>query len=251
VKRKPAIIGGLLSADRMLVHSVWTETTLLRAIAQALSLYNNDSLFLLIDGLDEFEGPYLRMLDTLFKLNSGPNVKICLSSRPETALVKRLGSFPSLCLQDINRRDISSFVRKSLQPHQDVANDRITFAVVNRSEGIFLWAVLVCKSLLSGYDAGDDEEVIQRRPDATPAGLEALFTHMFENIEDVHRDSLSVYFGLLKLGKASVALVTVVLHGKPFETLQQYSDECRLMKHRILAQSKGLIELGEEKRDSI
>jgi hypothetical protein len=245
VKRKPAIIGGLLSADRTLVHSVWTETTLLRTIAQALSLYGNDSLFLLIDGLDEFEGPYLRMLDTLFKLQSGPNVKICLSSRPETALVKRLGAFPSLCLQDINRRDIESFVRRTLKPHQDVANDEIIFDVVDRSEGIFLWAALVCKSLVSGYDAGDDEKVIQQRLNATPAGLKALITHMFHNIEDVHRDSLSVYFGLLKFGEASVALVTVVLHGKPFDTLQQYSDECRLMKHRILAQSKGLIELNE------
>jgi hypothetical protein len=251
VRKKPVIIGGLFSEDRTLVHSVWTETTLLRTIAQALSLYGNDSLFLLIDGLDEFEGPYLRMLDTLFKLKSGPNVKICLSSRPETALVKRLGAFPSLCLQDINRRDIESFVRRTLKPHQDVANDEIIFDVVGRSEGIFLWAALVCKSLVSGYDAGDDEEVIQQRLDATPAGLEALFAHMFHNIEDVHRDSLSVYFGLLKFGEASVALVTVVLHGEPFETLQQYSHECRSMRHRILAQSKGLIELEETKDDQI
>jgi hypothetical protein len=248
VRRKPVIIGGLLSADRTLVHSVWTETTLLRTIAQALSLYNHDSLFFLIDGLDEFEGPYLRMLDTLLKLKAGSHVKFCLSSRPETALVKKLGSFPPLCLQDINRRDIESFVRRTLQPYQYVANDEIVTTVVNRSEDIFLWAVLVCKSLVSGYDAGDDAEVIERRLDATPVGLEALSTRMFHKIEDVHHDSLSVYFGLLKLGEASVALVTVVLHDKPFKTLQQYSNECRLMKHRILAQSKGLIELRGKKR---
>jgi hypothetical protein len=210
-----------------------------------LSLYNHDSLFFLIDGLDEFGGPYLGILNTLFKLKAGSNVKICLSSRPETALVNRLGTLPSICLQAVNCRDIESFVRGNLQPHQDVANDKIISAVVDRSEGIFLWAVLVCKSLVSGYDAGDAEEVIQQRLDATPADLEALFTHMFHNIEDVHRDSLSVYFGLLKLGEASVALVTVVLHDKPFDTLQQYSDECRLVKHRVLAQSKGLIELNE------
>jgi hypothetical protein len=249
VRKKPVITGALLSADLTLVHSIWTETKLLRTITQALTLYSHDSLFILIDGLDEFEGPYLRMLDTLFKLKAGSNVKICLSSRPEIALVRRLGHFPSLCLQDINRRDIESFVRRSLQPYQDVAKDAIISAVVDRSEGIFLWAVLVCKSLVSGYDAGDDKAVIQRRLDATLAGLEALFTHMFHNIEEVHRDSLSVYFGLLKLGEASVALVTVVLHSKPFETLQQYSQECRSMRHRILAQSKGLIELKEMKDD--
>jgi hypothetical protein len=245
VKKRPAISGALLSADLTLVHSVWTETKLLRTISQALSLYNHDSLFFLTDGLDEFGGPYLGILNTLFKLKAGSNVKICLSSRPETALVNRLGTLPSICLQAVNCRDIESFVRGNLQPHQDVANDKIISAVVDRSEGIFLWAVLVCKSLVSGYDAGDAEEVIQQRLDATPADLEALFTHMFHNIEDVHRDSLSVYFGLLKLGEASVALVTVVLHDKPFDTLQQYSDECRLVKHRVLAQSKGLIELNE------
>jgi len=65
---------------------------------------------------------------------------------------------------------------------------------------------------------------------------------MFSNIEDVHRESLSVYFSLLRWKLATVALATV-LPNKPFETLQQNADVCRLMKHRIMSQSKGLIEV--------
>lgn len=249
-KRKPTVISRFISTNRVLMHSTWTETTLLRAIEEALSLYSDDSLFFLVDGLDEFEGSYLRILDTLFKLNSGPNIKICLSSRPETALVKRLSSFPSLRLQDLNWGDINSFVKQALQ-HQDAANDEIVYDVVHRSEGIFLWAVLVCKSLVTGFEAGDDEKTIQRRLDAIPTGLESLFIHMFQNIDDVHRDSLSVYFGLLKLGEASVALATIVLRNKPFETLQQYFDECCPTRHRIIAQSKGLIEVDESYDDVV
>jgi hypothetical protein len=246
VKKKPAVMSAFVSSG-VSTHTVWTETTLLRAIAQVLPKYHQDRLFFLIDGLDEFEGQYLRLLDTLFKLQSGTNVKTCFSSRPEAALIKRLASFPSICLQDINYRDISLFVKQSLEPHrnQDTADDGIVADVESRSEGIFSWAALVCKSLVSGYEAGDDKATIQRRLNSTPAGLEALFSHMFSNVEDVHRESLSVYFSLLKWNVASVALVTVLLHKEPFETLQQYGNECQLVKHRILVQSKGLVELDD------
>jgi hypothetical protein len=246
VKKKPAAMGGLVSSGGTLMHSVWTETNLLRAIARVLPMYRHDRLFFLVDGLDEFEGQYLRLLDTLFKLQTGMNIKLCLSSRPETALVKRLASFPSIRLQDINSRDINHFVKQSLGPYQSqgTTDEDIIFTVESRSEGIFLWAVLVCKSLVSGYEAGDDEGTIRRRLNATPTGLESLFSYMFSNIEDVHRESLSVYFSLLKWNVASVAIATVLLHKTPFETLQQYGTECPLMQHRILAQSKGLIELG-------
>ncbi|GAB7335864.1 hypothetical protein MBLNU13_g08126t1 [Cladosporium sp. NU13] len=47
------------------------------------------------------------------------------------------------------------------------------------------------------------------------------------------------------LQKSSIALATVLLN-KPFATLQQYADECRLMKHRIISKSKGLIELEDD-----
>jgi len=240
-------MGGLAASNHGSMHIVWTETTLLRAIVQALSVYRKDCLFFLIDGLDEFEGQYLRLLDTLFNIRTGTNIKFCFSSRPETALLRRLASFPSIRLQDVNRRDIDAFVKQSLEPYQDqgATDNHIVFDVGSRSEGIFLWAVLVCKSLVSGYEAGDDKETIQRRLDATPAGLEPLFSHMFQNIDAVHRKSLSVYFSLLKWDVTSVAFVTVLLRDKPFETLQQYADECHSMKHRILAQSKGLIELDE------
>lgn len=136
-------------------------------------------------------------------------------------------------------------MRQSLEPHQsqDTTDEGIILNVKSRSEGIFLWAVLVCKSLVSGYEAGDDKDAIQRRLDGIPTGLEPLFSQMFSNIEEVHRESLSVYFSLLKWNVASVALATMLLHKKRFETLQQYSNECHSMEHRILAQSKGLIEL--------
>lgn len=247
VKSKPAAMSGVVSPGSTSVHTVWTETTLLRTIVHVLSLYDQDRLFILIDGLDEFEGQYIRLLNTLFKLRSGSNIKFCFSSRPETALVKRLASFPSIRLQDVNFRDIDTFVKQTLEPYKglDTTNDGIALTVGSQSEGIFLWAVLVCKSLVSGYEAGDDKNTIRQRLDATPKGLEPLFSHMFSNTEDVHRESLSVYFSLLKWDVTSVALVAVLLHSEPFETLQQYADECRLMKHRIVSQSKGLIEIGD------
>ncbi|GAB7335865.1 hypothetical protein MBLNU13_g08126t2 [Cladosporium sp. NU13] len=55
----------------------------------------------------------------------------------------------------------------------------------------------------------------------------------------------SSLMSFIESDKRSIALATVLLN-KPFATLQQYADECRLMKHRIISKSKGLIELEDD-----
>jgi hypothetical protein len=254
-RAKPVIISDLMLNDQSAQIHTWTERRLQRAIEQALSLFREDRIFLLIDGLDEFEGKYAALVTLLLSLQDKSSAKLCLSSRPETALTRQLASFPSLRLQDLNYRDIKHFVREELTTCAHVSKDGTDFRllvddVTERAEGVFLWAVLVCKSLVSGYEARDDENMIKRRLAAVPAGLEELFAHMFSNIEREHREYLIRCFFLLKWSKqakqeVTLPLITAFVSGGPYSSLEDFRETCNIVKHRVVAQSKGLLELRE------
>ncbi|KAM0713978.1 hypothetical protein Q7P37_010942 [Cladosporium fusiforme] len=251
VKEKPTVIESIISDDSSTRHSsVWTEARLLRALELAFQSYKDECVFCLIDGLDEFEGQYTTLLDTLFSMQHTSIMKLCVSSRPETALFKRLRHFPSLRLQDLNYQDIKTFAKAQFATLGDSSDRRkLIDDVAVRAEGIFLWAALVCKSLISGHDANDDEKMLQQRLDAIPSGLKAVFNHMFSNLDEVHHRNLSVYFCLLKwkldldLDGISVALITALLHPQSFKSLQDFSDACGVWQARVVAQCRGLVEI--------
>lgn len=247
-KAKPAVISRILSARSSLHYSDWTEAKLLDALKLALAAYHMECVFLLVDGLDEFDGDYNRLLDALTSIHLGSNIKLCVSSRPETAFVRKLANVQSLSLQDLNYYDIEQYATSQLVPY-GATGSQLVEDIRDRAEGIFLWAVLVCKSLASGIEAGDDDATMQLRLNAIPSGLKDLFDHMFSNIDDVHRADLSLYFHLL-LWKSpiSVALVIRLLRKHPYESLQEYQEEGELMGGRILAQSKGLLYIFYEAR---
>jgi hypothetical protein len=254
-RAKPAIISDLMRDDQATQVPTWTEKRLQRAVEHALSLFSEDRIFLLIDGLDEFEGKYTALVTLLLGLQDKSNAKICLSSRPETALIRQLGSFPSLRLQDLNYRDIEHFVHGELTACAHAFKDDTDFRlliddVAERAEGVFLWAVLVCKSLVSGYEARDDEKMIKRRLAAVPAGLEELFAHMFSNIEREHREYLTRCFFLLKWSKqagqnVTLPLIAAFVSEDSYSSLEDFREACDIVKHRVVAQGKGLLELRE------
>jgi hypothetical protein len=253
-KAKPTIVDMVISRSPSLHYSNWTEAKLLDALKRALTSFGSERVFLLIDGLDEFEGDYGRLLDIILSMQLGTRIKICISSRPETAIVNRLVKRPSIRLEDLNHHDIKEYVGGQFERYR-AALTQLIKDVVGRAEGIFLWAVLVCKSLVSGVEAGDCESVLRRRLDSVPSGIKDLISHMFSNIDGVHRENVSTYFDLMELQRdleappPSVALVTVIMHEGPYHSLQHFIDDCEKMEQRILAQSKGLIRIEKSRYD--
>jgi len=259
VRAKPEIIKSLSSNEITPSERTWTQARLHRAIETALPHFREDRIFVLIDGLDEFEGSYTALTTLILGLQNGSHSKFCLSSRPETALTRQLGSFPYLRLQDLNYDDTRSFVHGEFEPYEDVIGNSWQFfetvqQVSSRAEGIFLWAALVCKSLVSGYESQDDAEILKRRLEAIPSGLEALFASMFTNIDREHHEYLSRCFFLMKwsnesnrsvLSDISLPVDTAFMSASPHESLADFVEDCCVVEHRVLAQAKGLLETCE------
>ena len=96
----------------------WTEPELLTCLKHCASLGGKDRRFsILVDGLDEIEGPdesRTDLLDLILDLASTGNIKICLSSRPWTIFNEAFGNCPQLKLEYLTHSDIGSYVTGQL-----------------------------------------------------------------------------------------------------------------------------------------
>jgi hypothetical protein len=246
LKRRLPTIDALSAQDATLVYSDWTSARLISTFRKALTQYLDGKhfVFLLIDGLDEYVGDYMELLDVILGVDVLANVKICLSSRPESVLQARLGSYPSIRLEDLNFKDIRKFVASKFQAHQCPYLDMVE-EITRRAEGIFLWAALVSKDLVDGYAARDDRDTLRKRLETLPTGLRPLFARFFSSIDRYHRGFLLSIFHMLKVhhGNIDVALATAYLHHKSVTSQQNFFRRCEELQYQTISRSKGLIEV--------
>lgn len=247
LKRKPSKINAIRACSSATRHVTWTQKRLLDVLTEVIVLYRraNECIFFLIDGLDEFEGEYLELLDVILRVELMSNAKICLSSRPEPALQVRLHQYPCIRPEDLNYDDIEKFVFSKLasitQPEADLSSE-----IAQRAQGMFLWAALVTVNLVQGSMARDDKVMLRERLDSFPEGLQSLFARLFSDVDKHHREFLLFVFQLLKTNQdktVPIALVTACLQFKNIATLRDFCDQCHGEQRHVALRSKGLLEI--------
>ncbi|KAI1456385.1 prion-inhibition and propagation-domain-containing protein [Annulohypoxylon moriforme] len=150
-----------------------------------------------IDGLDEFAGDYQQGITFIQELARNHHIKIIVSSRPIPECVASFESLPSLQLHHLTHDDIKAYVEDVVgrhkymeglfarQPNESAA---IIEYLVTKSSGVFLWVILACRSLLSGFADYDRIDELQQRVDELPPELETMFQHMLNKINKRHRE---------------------------------------------------------------
>ncbi|KAK8030151.1 hypothetical protein PG993_011442 [Apiospora rasikravindrae] len=250
---------GWLRIKPSMIHT-WTERQLKRAVHEVIDKTTEDWFCIFIDGLDEFTGDYAELIDLIFELQAHARVKFCVSSRPEVQLIKRLSSCKTLCLQDLNLPDITHYAWTKLSGAQfdqkPCYYKHLHTTIARMSEGVFLWAALVTKSLVRGVESGDDEEVLLKRIGTIPQDLNDLFKSMLERVDKVHHDSLAFYLAVLKAvneafgsencGKiVHIALLASVRTPRALYSSKAFESACEAIESQVLAQSAGLLEIHE------
>ncbi|SCV45329.1 uncharacterized protein FFB14_08594 [Fusarium fujikuroi] len=163
---------------------------------------------LFIDGLDEIiedEGVGI-LIDFLNTLQEPPSlVKICMSSRPEPAIRMRMGRNPDMKMQDLTRNDIEQYTRANLKKEVSLANssmyiEDLVMDISYKAQGVFLWAVLVTRSVARGISNGDSRELIQKRLLKTPKKLHELYLDMWTRLgedSDLYQRSTALIFKIV------------------------------------------------------
>ncbi|KAK0731992.1 hypothetical protein B0H67DRAFT_640305 [Lasiosphaeris hirsuta] len=117
---------------------------------------------ILIDSLDEVAGDYM---DGIAFINDSPGLR----------------------LQDLNHGDISAYVNETIGKHGYMSDilrssteceSMIQDIIDKASSSVFLWVVLACRSLLSGFANHDDMSELRRRVDELLPELEELFQQL-------------------------------------------------------------------------
>ena len=196
----------------------------------------------IVDGLDEYEGDPNELSDLFTKPAFSESIKILLSSRPIPACVEAFSSCPKLRLQDMTRDDIALYARDKLGMHPLMkkltvielgASERIVDEITTKAAGVFLWVVLVAKSLLHGLQAYDTLSDLLERLNELPPDLERLYFHMLGSMSPQYRRQGSKVLQLV--------MRSMETHGQyPVTPLQLSFAEDKDYTKSIKAKSKAL-----------
>lgn len=226
---------------------------------------HNTRFCFFIDGLDEYNGDPDQIIDVLQSLCGWPDIKICASSRPWNEFQDAFGqpSESHLALEDLTRNDIDNFVRSSLEENmrfktlsaRDSRSHDLVQEVVEKAHGVFLWVVLVIKSLLTGLRNADRVSDLQKRLREFPATLEGYFNHIFASIDPFYRNLTAQAFKVaLDIGSLSLLTYSFLdeedidsileAPAKPL-TVDSVLTRQDDMRRRLNGRCKGLLEVIE------
>lgn len=232
--------------------------------------------FLLLDGLDEFDGDKSKLVSLIHTLGKYEHVKVCVSSRPWTVFEDGFRQQPSLMLQHLTHNDILIYTRETLRKEPafrelswgDPSNaSKLIRSITRKASGVFLWVVLTVDSLIKGLTEGDRVKDLEARLDEIPEELEDLFRKMLHGLKgryfqdaarifQIHRARRWRGFG----GQAGARLPLLVYafadeHGADLDGTVNWppraltAKECFMisisMKRRINSRCSGLLEIGD------
>ena len=152
---------------------------------------------LFIDGLDEYIGDQLEIVDLFKTITSHSSIiKVVISSRPEPTFVEAFYSSPKLRVENLTAGDIDHYVRSKLLSHSKIQSQihrgselgaRLVDSIASKACGVFLWVFLVVRLLLECLSDGSYPEDLERIIETYPDEIHELYEHMFERMKPSHR----------------------------------------------------------------
>lgn len=237
---------------------------------QFLGAASADTRFwILIDGLDEFEGKHASIAAFISKLERLANVKVLVSSRPLPVFVSAFDHTPKMYLQDLTKKDIENYINDTLWHHPHMARlshieprevMEIAEVLVSKACGVFLWVVLACQSILEGLEEYDTTPELMSRANEIPPELGDFFRQMIDGIDPRKRDRNARFLRLIFESQTRSAFAPIPTLGFAIVDEQglradfmgpnvaELSNEervlrCRTLEGRLRSRCSGLLEI--------
>jgi hypothetical protein len=174
----------------------WTNFEL-RSWFTYLLTHSEYNYCILVDGLNEVANNRDALLKAVqYVACSSKSVKVCCSSRAETVFQQVLYRYPSLRLQDFNRKVIEIHCRQRLA---NTRAARLADTITFRAEGVFLWAYLVTEDLRIAVGQGDVDKDLELRLEECPAEMNELFALMLERHDRFYTKHPKPYLRLISV----------------------------------------------------
>ncbi|KAI5921476.1 hypothetical protein F4810DRAFT_712511 [Camillea tinctor] len=176
----------------------WPLETLKETLVQAVERLGHRKLQVFIDALDEGQDDTMNDMVSFFEEISGyaedSNVQfqVCFSSRHYPAIMSRWGRQIILEDEKDHSADIDQYIRSELTLTDSSQVDYLRSKILQKSEGVFLWVVLVVQMLNKKYANGRVDE-FQKCIDDLPHTLDDLFKlALRKDQDDIPKLQLSI-----------------------------------------------------------
>ncbi|KAL8829623.1 MAG: hypothetical protein Q9191_001916, partial [Dirinaria sp. TL-2023a] len=239
--------------------AAWTDARLKNTLCKAIEeVSKTQSLWFLIDGLDELSHDHEDLVAFIKDVLISERAKACVSSRPLRSFYNTLSSSPMLRLQDLTRNDITAYVLDSLHREDDSEIAPIATNIVDRAEGVFLWATLVVKEVNTGLKNEDSLETLGKRINSLPAEVEDLYAHMLAQIDHLYKGEAARCFHLALYGfdvdNFDLLAISLAVHEEQDNSPLSFSKFsvkesiglCQRVKRRLPTICAGLLEVSED-----
>ena len=171
---------------------IFRDDEIHKAFAQLIKhqeTYKTHSFCFFIDGLDEYEetpqADHKTMVELLHTWTKGSpdNVKLCVSSREYNVFLKNFPAEKRIKLQDLTRMDMKRYVSAMLSD-LDALEEKagLMTAILDRSDGIFLWVALVVKDLRERLEDGCSVSELRQELASLPGEPRDLFSYLLTSI---------------------------------------------------------------------
>lgn len=154
-------------------------------------------IWILIDGLDEFEGKHSTITAFLSSLTRLQNIKILVSSRQLPIFAGAFNDSPKMYLQDLTNGGIEAYIDEMLLNNAHMAQIaridpdipmKIAKVVTGKASWVFLWVALACRSILEGLDDYETVPELMSRISELPSELDDFFRRIIAGVNPRHRD---------------------------------------------------------------
>ncbi|KAK8131924.1 hypothetical protein PG999_000097 [Apiospora kogelbergensis] len=244
--------------------SVSKMTAALRRLASDTSVNHRFCIF--IDGLDEYHGEHLDVIQVVKSLAEGRNFKLCVSSRPWNVFEDSLGGelVKKLYVHDLTAHDIQEYTSSTLGEDSnwkagsliDPRYQSLINTITSRAHGVFLWVLLVVRSILEGVRDGDSIYLLEQRLERIPRDLEPFFRQILSSVSSLYYRQMALYFRVALEAMQPLTLMHYYYLDQCFESRQSVFDapvrpidnhdifvRHSTMRRRINARCKGLLEI--------
>lgn len=212
----------LTTRERIGLSLEWDSSELMRAFRSFVdAAVESSKICLFIDGLDEFDGNHLVLVQFFQSLGKGPHggrVKMCLSSRPWAVFERSFQpSVPNLKLQELTYQDMYGYVSDTLSADSKIGGclkensefkDTLFDETVQRADGVFLWTRLTVSKLLKDFQPSLGFHDLQAIVEEQPTELEDLFEKLlFFEQDAVEKSETANMFRLITARETAASFI--------------------------------------------
>ncbi|KAK3115867.1 hypothetical protein LTR53_004367 [Teratosphaeriaceae sp. CCFEE 6253] len=252
----------LLDMSQQGQSTVWTVDSLQTLLSTVVSRLSPRRLKCFVDALDECDEDQIReMVDFFEKLASdalkvGHRVLVCFASRHYPTISINEGL--QLILEDEagHDEDMQKYIQKHLRAPKGKRNEEIKRSILEKANGVFMWAVLVIE-ILNKEIAGGRMFAIKQRLQEIPPKLSDLFKNILRrdnvNMSDLLLCLQWILFARRPLKREEFYFAMVAGLGPKPESMEWIADEVTIddMSRFVRDSSKGLAELTKSKAPTV